>query len=91
MTEEMRTVVVLGVVTLLLLVTLVSLVLIVRALRSVAFDMRRLHGQQATVVRMLLRAGFRPPSATLDWLDDAHKTQLRGDDWWTQHDLRPPQ
>lgn len=91
MTEEWRTIAVLVVLGLLLVVTLGALVLIVRSLRDLAGDMRRLSLQQATVVRMLLRAGFRPPSSTADWLEDADKTRARGETWWTQWDLRRPQ
>lgn len=89
--EEIRTVAALGALALLLSVTLAALVMIVRALRDTAGSMQRLHLQQATIVRMLLRAGFRPPSSSPDWCDDAHKTRGLDELWYTKYDMKAPQ
>lgn len=89
--EEVRTVAALIVLAILLAVTLGALVLIVSSLRAVAADMQRLHMQQATIVRMLLRAGFRPAGTSRDWFDDPHSTKKADEDWFTQWDLRRPQ
>lgn len=88
--EELRTIAALIVLAVLLAVTLGALVLIVSALRSVAADMRKLHLQQATIVRMLLRAGFRPAGTGRDWFDDPNKTMKADEQWYTQWDLRRP-
>lgn len=46
-----------------------------RRLRAIAVDQRRLHLQQATIVSMLMRAGFRAPKAGPDWGDSALMTR----------------
>ncbi len=89
--EELRTVAALVVLAVLLAITLGSLVLIVRAIRDVSESVRKLHLQQATIVGMLLRAGFRPAPRGRDWFDDADKTRDPYAEWFTQWDLRRPQ
>lgn len=49
-----------------------------RRLRDVARDQRLLHLQQATIIAMLMRAGFRRPSAGPDWGDSGHMTKVAG-------------
>lgn len=71
-------------------VVIVCLVLISRSLRTVATEMRRLHLQQATIVGMLLRAGFRPAKGRKDWYEDDHDTRLAGEIDRTQFDWRRP-
>lgn len=61
-----------------LTVSLISLLALVnRRLVAIAAEQRRLHLQQATIVGMLLRAGFRGPSAGRDWGDSGHFTKVR--------------
>lgn len=69
----------------LLAVVMCALVLIVGATRDIAANLRRLHQQQVSIIRMMLRAGFRPPHGGRDWFDDANKTQAWGarpSGWW---------
>lgn len=77
-----------AVLALLVAVTVVALVLVVRASRDIAQDMRRVHLQQANIIRMLLKAGFRPAKGR-DWFDDGGATQVRGDGY-TAFDWRQP-
>lgn len=51
-----------------------ALVLIARSARSLDTNMRRLHLQQATIVGMMLKAGFRPLKTGKDWFDDGDVT-----------------
>ncbi len=91
--EELRTVAALVVLAALLAITLGALVLIVRSVRATAEAMRKLHLQQATIVGMLIRAGFRPPSRGRDWFDNADETRNMRDPyetWFTQWDLKAP-
>lgn len=46
-------------------------------MRAIAAEQRRIHMQQANIIAMLLRAGFRAPSAARDWGDSGHWTQIR--------------
>ena len=85
-----RTVAALVVLAALLAVTLGSLVLIVRATRETANALRKVHLQQATIIGMLLRAGFRPARrGQRDWFDDADKTQDAYGEWFTRWGTRP--
>jgi hypothetical protein len=62
---------------LVLTAALIALVYVSEArLRHVVVEQRRIHRQQANIVAMLLRAGFRPPSQR-DWGDSGHWTQVR--------------
>ncbi len=47
-----------------------------RRLRDIARDQRLLHLQQATIIAMLMRAGFRRPNAPPDWGDSGHMTKV---------------
>lgn len=61
-----------------LTVALVALLVIAnRRLRELVAEQRRLHLQQANIIAMLLRAGFRGPRAGLDWGDSGHLTRVR--------------
>ena len=51
-----------------------ALVLIARSARNLDTNMRRLHLQQATIVGMMLKAGFRPLKTGKDWFDDGDVT-----------------
>lgn len=63
---------------LVLLGALVALVSVTdRSLRHIATEQRRIHLQQATIIAMLLRAGFRGPRQGLDWGDSGSWTQVR--------------
>ena len=63
-----------------LMVALVALVFIAdRRLRAIEAEQRRIHLQQATIIGMLVRAGFRRPKATHDWGDSALAT--RSHEW----------
>lgn len=63
-----------------LAVAVVSLLVIAeRRLRAIVSEQRRLHLQQATIVGMMLRAGFRGPSAARDWGDSALATKINQD------------
>ncbi len=88
--DELRTVAALVVLAALLAITLGALVLIVRSVRATADAIRKLHLQQATIIGMLLRAGFRPAPRGRDWFDDADKTRDPYAEWFTQWDLRAP-
>lgn len=58
-------------------VALVALLVIAdRRLRELAAEQRRLHLQQANIIAMLLRAGFRGPRAGRDWGDSGHSTSI---------------
>lgn len=61
-----------------------------RDAREARFDLKRLHQQQATIVGMLLRAGFRPPSGRKDWFEDPHATKDMSDIDFTKFDWRKP-
>jgi hypothetical protein len=64
--------------------------LLVSSLRDVGQSMRRLHQQQANIVSMLLKAGFRP-AGTRNWFDDGDSTRCSSDpDPLTQFDWRKP-
>ena len=66
---------------LVLAAALIALVWVSEArLRHVADEQRRIHMQQATIIAMLLRAGFRAPGSQRDWGDSAHWTMVRQDD-----------
>ena len=64
-----------------LLVMLGALIALVvlsdRRHRDVLYEMRRVHLQQATIIAMLLRAGFRGPREGIDWGDSGSFTQVR--------------
>jgi hypothetical protein len=61
-----------------LLAALVALVFIAdRRLRDASAEQRRIHLQQATIIGMLIRAGFRGPREGLDWGDSASWTRVR--------------
>lgn len=92
MTDQERTLLVLGVLAVLCAAGIASLVLIARSLRGVSSNMQRIHLQQVTIVRMLLRAGFRPArnGGDKDWFDNALQTQQVGDIDYTAFDWRTP-
>lgn len=46
-------------------------------MRFIASEMRRVHLQQANIIAMLLRAGFRGPREGLDWGDSGSWTRVR--------------
>lgn len=57
---------------------IIALVYVTEArMRHIAAEQRRIHLQQANIIAMLLRAGFRSPSAARDWGDSGHWTQVR--------------
>ncbi len=89
--DELRTVAALVVLAVLLAVTLGALVLIVRALRDISAAVRKIHLQQASIVGMMLRAGFRPAPRGRDWFDDSDKTRDPYATWFTEWDLKRPQ
>jgi hypothetical protein len=60
-----------------------------RALRSTDAAVRKIHQQQANIIGMLLKAGFRPVSSK-DWFDDGDHTRQIGDPAYTQFDWKPP-
>lgn len=63
---------------LVLAAALIGLVWVSEArLKQVAIEQRRLHLQQANIIAMLLRAGFRGPRAPRDWGDSGRWTQIR--------------
>lgn len=63
---------------LVLAVALIALVHVTEArMRALLAEQRRIHAQQANIIAMLLRAGFRAPSASRDWGDSGHWTQVR--------------
>lgn len=63
---------------LVLLGALIALVILTdRRMRHLADEQRRIHLQQATIIGMLLRAGFRGPRQGLDWGDSGSWTQVR--------------
>jgi hypothetical protein len=65
---------------LVLAAALIALVIVSESrLKQVAEEQRRIHLQQANIIAMLLRAGFRSPSAQRDWGDSAHWTRVRQD------------
>jgi hypothetical protein len=72
-------------------VVVISLVFIARSLGSVASEMRRIHLQHSNIIRMMLKAGFRPANG-LDWFDDDRETRVvgQGATLDTQFDLRTP-
>lgn len=84
--------VIVGAVTL-LVVSLTALgiagALLVRSIGSIKHDARRIHLQQATIIGMLLKAGFRP-AKTLDWFDNGDETRQLGEPALTQFDWRKP-
>lgn len=88
--EDVRTIAALVVLAVLLAVTLGALVLIAGSTRKIAESMHRLHLQQATIVGMLLRAGFRPHRRGKDWFDDGDETRVKGDTDYTGFDWRTP-
>ncbi len=53
-----------------------ALVLQDRRMRAMVAEQRRLHLQQANIIAMLMRAGFRGPKAPPDWGDSGN---------WTRH------
>lgn len=63
---------------------------LMRALRGIETTQRRIHKQQANIIGMLLKAGFRPAN-TLDWLDDGDGTRRLGEPVMTQFDWRKPE
>lgn len=77
-TEVFRTVAVLIVLSVLCGIAISALVIIARHTRSSAVDARKMHLQQANIISMLLRAGFRPAKAKPDWHDSGHETQVMG-------------
>lgn len=79
-----------GLLAVICLVVIVSLVFIVRSLEGISTSQRKLHLQQATIIGMLLRAGFRPATKGPDWFDDASRTQVARDTHYTQWDWRTP-
>lgn len=57
-------------------------------------DLKKLHIQQATIVGMLLRAGFKPMKGSMDWADDALVTMCvneAANQARTRVDLRTPE
>lgn len=91
--EDVQALVCLVVLAALCAVVIVALVFIARALADVAGSMRKVHIQQANIIRMLLKAGFRPARHGRDWFDDGAPTQVigQGSDYDTQFDMsRPP-
>lgn len=48
-----------------------------RRLRAMSQEIRRIHLQQANIIGMLQRAGFRGPKAGPDWGDSALLTRAR--------------
>lgn len=59
-----------------------------RVFEETRTNLRKIHAQQANIIGMLLRAGFRPARGGLDWLDDGDKTQLPS---FTRFDWRTPE
>lgn len=88
--ENVQLLVCAGALALLCAVVIVALVFIAKSLRSVATETRRIHLQQATIVGMLLRAGFRPHKGGKDWFDDGKRTRVAGELDLTQFDWRHP-
>ncbi len=63
---------------LVLVAALIALVCTVnRQLRFLLDEQRRIHLQQANIIAMLLRAGFRGPREGVDWGDSGSFTQVR--------------
>lgn len=91
MTDQARLIACLGSLALLSAVVIVALVFIATALRATATEMRKLHLQQATILGMLLRAGFRPYKRGRDWFDDAHATRVNDELDLTSYDWRKPE
>jgi hypothetical protein len=58
-------------------------------LRGTRAWMRKLHRQQANIVSMLLRAGFKM-GPTRDWGDDGRRTSVMGESTETKWDWRTP-
>ncbi len=86
LTDAFRTAFVLAVTAMLLVIALGYIVCAVRAWRDAAYSLRRIHQQQANIIAMMLRAGFRPARSSPDWFDDSHETSLRSEG--TPHDTR---
>ena len=65
---------------LVLAAALIALVYVSEArMRGIVEAQRRIHLQQANIIAMLLRAGFRGPRAGLDWGDSGHLTRVAGE------------
>jgi hypothetical protein len=60
-----------------------------RAVRATDAAVRKIHQQQANIIGMMLKAGFRPVSSK-DWFDDGDRTREIGDPALTQFDWRKP-
>lgn len=57
---------------------IIALVYVTEArMRAVVEEQRRIHLQQANIIAMLLRAGFRGPREGLDWGDSGSWTRVR--------------
>jgi hypothetical protein len=61
---------------------------IVKAARTARDDIHKIHLQQATIIKMMLRAGFRPAKSDPDWRDDGDQTQLPS---FTRFDWQSPE
>lgn len=84
--------VVLGVLAFLAGSAVCALILIARHAREASVSARKLHLQQANIIKMMLRAGFRPPERGQDWADAALETQVlgQGSPLDTKWDMRRP-
>lgn len=89
--DEFRAWVVMVALTILTTISVCALVIIARHTKNASLNARKLHLQQANIIAMLLRAGFRPAKGRPDWNDDAHETQvMRQSVYDTQVDPRSP-
>lgn len=77
-TEVFRTVAVLVVLAVLSGIAVSALVIIARHTKASNISARKLHLQQANIIAMLLRAGFRPAKGKPDWHDNGMETQMMG-------------
>jgi hypothetical protein len=81
--------VLLGSLVVLVLANLFSQALMVRSVGRIDASLRKIHLQQANIIAMLLRAGFRP-ARTLDWRDDGDRTMHPESPALTRFDWRNP-
>jgi hypothetical protein len=57
---------------------IIALIYVTEArMRFIASEQQRIHLQQANIIAMLLRAGFRGPREGLDWGDSGSWTRVR--------------
>lgn len=89
MRPELEQVVVYGVLALMCGLSAVCSVFALIAGRALLGVTRKIHLQQANIVAMLLRAGFRPARGKPDWFEDGEATQLPGSSY-TEFDFSKP-